>query len=108
MEKENISITIREASQNDLSLIEAFLSRPEIDTLFTPPLSDPVRGMTIQERVKRKFTTGVWIIAVYENQVVGVVAIVPSKLRPEIKAPVSSRAISLGVSFRDWNAEKIM
>lgn len=105
-----MNIVVREAVFADLPLIETFLSKPEIDALFTPPLSDPARGISIEERVKRKFENGVWIIAVYEGNVIGTMAIVPAKLTRDVPPPVPGipNAISLGVSFEDWGAAKIM
>lgn len=107
---EEVGISIRAASVEDVPRIEEFLSRPDIDSLFTPALSDPARGISIHDRVEKKFKNGVWMIAVHDNKVVGCMAVVPSNLSTEVPQtnPEKGVHISQGVSFGDWGVEKIM
>ena len=107
---EEVGINIRVAGSEDKKPLKDFLSRSEIDSLFIPSLSDPIRGMTIDERVDKKFKEGVWVIAAHEGTVVGCMAIVPSKLPLDVppQNPNMRGDISEGVSFREWGVEKIM
>lgn len=104
---EEAAITFREAELGDAILIENFLERPDIDSLFVPALSDPARNMTIKERVEGKIKTGKWIIAIQKDKVVGCMAIVPAKLTKEIKSPEKEGFISEGVSIQEWGKDEI-
>ena len=106
---EEAGIDIREATEADLASLEAFLSRPDIDSLFTPALSNPVRGISIADRVKRKFTQGVWMVSVHHGSVVGCMAVVPSSLPLEVPSPDPEKNIKVseGVSFASWNVDHI-
>jgi|SRR3989344_7180538 len=107
---ESVGITIREANEDDLRPLEDFLVRSDIDSLFSPPLSDPVRGITIHERVQRKFNEGVWVIASREGKVVGCMAVVPSKLSTNVPQsdPEHGIQVSDGISFSGWEVDRIM
>jgi N-acetylglutamate synthase-like GNAT family acetyltransferase len=107
---EDMGISFREAKVGDLPLIEEFLSREEIDRLFEPKLSDPVRGITIKDRVQKKFKKGVWVIALREGKVVGCMAVVPTNLPIEVPPanPKEGIKMSEGISIKDWNVEKVM
>jgi hypothetical protein len=107
---EEVGIRIREASAEDLPLIEEFLSRTDMDSLFTPALSDAARGITITERVQKKSREGVWITSVHNEKVVGCLAIVPAKFptEPMPADPEHGINISEGVSFADWKIRKLM
>lgn len=107
---EAVGISIKEAESSDLPILEEFLARPDIDGLFSPSLSDPVRGITIRDRVQKKFHEGVWVVAVHEGKVVGCMAVVPSRLSIDVPVPDPDRGIkaSEGVSFSGWQADKIM
>ncbi|MBP6884917.1 MAG: hypothetical protein KBC17_03825 [Candidatus Pacebacteria bacterium] len=96
-----IGVTYKIAAEIDLSRIESFLSQKKIDSLFTPPLSHPTRGITIADRVLKKFNTGVWIIAELHQKVIGTLAVVPTHLpkHPPRKKPHKDIHISYGVSF---------
>lgn len=106
---EAVGITIREATEADLPLVEEFLSRPDIDSLFTPPLSDPARGITIAERVQKKFKEGVWILSVHNEKVVGCLAVVPTKLQMEVPPPQPEKGIHIseGISFAEWGTKTL-
>lgn len=107
---EEAGIEIRQAVESDVPHIEAFLSRPDIDSLFTPALSDPARGITIKERAERKFREGAWIISMHEGKVVGCMALVNSKLTNEVPPahPEQRAPLSEGISLSGWGAEKLI
>ena len=107
---EQVGIEIRRAVPADLPGIEEFLSRPDIDSLFVPALSDPARGITIADRVQKKFNQGTWIVSSHEGKIVGCMAIVPSSLPQEVPLPNpdGGMPISEGVSFSDWGPDTIM
>ena len=92
---EEAGIAFKEAEASDLNSIERFLSRPEIDKLFDPLLSDPVRGISMRERVEKKFKQGVWMIAQYGGEVVGCMAVVPSSLPLDVPGPNPAEGINL-------------
>ncbi len=104
---EEIGISFREAFLEDVQSIENFLARKEIDSLFVPLLSDPVRGMTIKERVERKMDNGKWFIAVQGKKVVGCMAVVPAKVTKEVQSPKKEEYISKGVALSGWNKNRI-
>lgn len=106
---EEVGIAIREATDADLQGIADFLQRKDIDSLFTPALSDPARGITIGERVAKKQKEGVWIISVHNEKVVGCLAIVPAKLPLDVPPanPDRGMRISEGVSFKEWDVSAI-
>lgn len=107
---EEAGIAFKEAEASDLNSIERFLSRPEIDSLFVTFLSDPARGISMRERVEKKFKQGVWMIAQYGGEVVGCMAVVPSSLPLDVPGPNPAEGINLseGVSLRGWEVERIM
>ena len=100
---EEVGITFKEATLEDITNIVDFLGRQDIDSLFVPSLSDPVRGMTIRERVERKISNGKWIIAIQEKKVIGCMAIVPARVTKEVQLPKKEGYISKGISFDGWN-----
>ena len=104
---EEVAIAIREAGLEDVKAIEDFLSRPEIDSLFVPPLSSSARGMSITERVERKMNSGKWVVAVRDEIVVGCMAIVPAKLTKEVQPPKKEGYISKGISLDGWKKDQI-
>lgn len=106
---EEAGIEIRIASEADLPGVEAFLSRTDIDALFTPPLSDPARGISIADRVSKKFAEGVWIVSVHQDKVVGCMAVVPTKIPVDVPPPDTSieGGVSEGVSFAEWPVESL-
>ncbi len=101
---EMAGINFKTATEEDLKGLSEFLSRDDIDSLFTPRLSDPVRGVSIEERVKKKFESGNWVIAKRGDSVVGCMAIVPTSLSKEVP---SSELISEGISLNDWKVSEI-
>lgn len=108
---EELGITFKIAEQQDLPKIENFLGKPQIDNLFTPPLSDPTRGISINQRVRTKYKTGFWAISkTPDNQIVGCMAVVPAKVSIEpIKIDLEKYIkISSGISLSEWNVQKIM
>ena len=104
---EEVGIAIKKASLEDKQGIEDFLSRRDIDSLFIPLLSDPVRGMTIKERVAKKIQDGVWFIAVKDKKVVGCMAVVPAKLTKEVQPCKKEYYISEGISLEGWTKNRI-
>ena len=96
-----IGVTYKIASERDLSRIESFLSQKKIDSLFTPPLSHPTRGITIANRVLSKFSSGIWIIAELNQKIIGTLAVVPAHLskHPPRKKPHKDIHISSGLSL---------
>lgn len=104
---EDAAISIRTAELADVPGIKNFLKRPEIDSLFVPPLSDKARGMTIEERVEKKIREGIWVIATKDKKIVGCMAVVPAKLTREVPSPKKEGLISKGVSIEDWKKNKI-
>ena len=107
---EEVGISFKIAEAGDLNSIKEFLSRPEIDSAFKPQLSDPVRGITVDERVDKKFKQGIWVIAIHERKTVGCMAVVPSKLSLDVPEPDPNIGleISEGISLRKWGVERIM
>lgn len=108
---EELGFTFQLANKSDLSKIEDFLSRKDIDALFIPPLSDTTRGISIKERVINKFNIGFWIVSLDLNQkVVGSMAVVPTQISEKpIKVDKKTGIdISLGISISEWDVEKIM
>jgi GNAT superfamily N-acetyltransferase len=107
---EEAGIEIRQAVEGDVVPIEAFLSRPEIDSLFVPALSGPARGITIRERAEKKFREGAWIISAHEGKVVGCMALVNSKLTNDVPPayPEKGMPLSEGVSLADWKVDKLI
>ena len=108
---EEVGITFKIADETDLPQIENFLSQPQIDTLFTPPLSDFTRGISIKQRVKTKYETGFWAISKdSDNVIVGCMAVVPAKigLEPASEDIKKGILISSGVSLIDWGVERIV
>ena len=104
---EQVSITTRAAILEDLPILGKFLERPEIDSLFVPPLSDPTSGITIKDRVGKKMEHGMWIIALREGKVVGCMAVVPAKMEKEPHAPKEAKHISLGIFLEGWDKAKL-
>ncbi|RJP43653.1 hypothetical protein C4587_02855 [Candidatus Parcubacteria bacterium] len=104
---EEARISIREALSADSSLIERFLGRRDIDSLFVPPLSDPVRGTSIRERVEKKFRSGTWTVAIHDGKLIGCMAIIPAKLAREVEFSKAEKGISEGVSLKDWSKSEI-
>lgn len=106
---EEVGISIRQAIESDLPGVQRFLTRPDIDSLFTPALSDPARGITIADRVQSKFNVGVWIVSAHEGEIVGCMAVVPSKLPIEVpqRDETSGIKVSEGISFAGWGASKL-
>ena len=113
VEQDSLKITAKIAQVSDFEALMIFLQREDIDTLFTPVLSDPTRGITIPQRVEIKFKTGHWIIATAHeekvNRVVGCLAIVPSKLEIDVPPtmPSENRPISEGISLNGWDVSEI-
>lgn len=107
---EEAGIEIRQALEGDVPAIEEFLSRSDIDSLFVPALSDPARGITIKERAEKKFREGAWVVSIHEGRVVGCMALVNSKLTNDVPSarPEKGIAISEGISFSGWGAEKLI
>lgn len=107
---EMVGINFRVAKITDLDLLRDFLSKKEIDGLFTPRLSDPVRGITISDRVKKKFDTGAWVIAERGGMVVGSMAIVPTNLSKDVPSsePEKGIKVSEGIPLDGWDVEKIV
>ena len=104
---EEVGITFQEATLENVEDIENFLGKPEIDSLFVPLLSDPVRGMTIRERVENKIKSGKWIIAFQRKKVVGCMAVVPAKVTKEVQPKKREGFISKGISLDGWKKNKI-
>lgn len=96
------------ATHEDLGKIENFLGRPEISSLFTPHLDDPVRKITIKERVQKKYRDGIWVIANHNNMVIGCMAVVPCNIPVEVPKPDLELKISEGISIARWQVKKIM
>ncbi len=113
VDQEGMRISAAIAQQTDLPLLMDFLQRPEIDNLFTPALSDPVRKISIPERVEKKFKSGHWIAATtidhQKRRVVGCLAIVPSRLEYEVPSLDSEhgRYISEGISLVRWGIKEV-
>lgn len=108
---EELGITFKIAQQQDLSKIKIFLEQPLIDNLFTPPLSDPTRGISIDQRVQLKYETGFWAISESANgKIVGCMAVVPTKVgvEPIQTDPEKDIKISSGISLSNWSVQKIM
>ena len=105
---EEAQVSFRIATHEDLGKIENFLGRPEISLLFTPRLDDPIRKITIEERVQKKFRTGIWVIANHNNMVVGCMAVIPDDIPAEVPKPSLGLEISEGISIAKWQVEKIM
>ncbi len=57
------------ATEKDIPRIILFLSEPEIDQAFLPPLSS--RNISIAERVGSNFTNGFWLVALHRGGIVG-------------------------------------
>ena len=70
------------AEKEDLGELVGFLSLAEINNSFVKSLSQ--REITIEERVKRKYGAGVWILAFVEKELAGCLALVPNKDKIEI------------------------
>lgn len=108
---EEVGISFKIAERQDLSKIEGFLEQPQIDNLFTPPLSDPIRGISISQRVQTKYETGFWAISeTPDGQIVGCMAVVPAKISTEpIEINLENGIeISSGVSLSGWKVKRIM
>lgn len=109
VEQDDLRITAKIVQESDLGPLMDFLQREDIDMAFKPALSDPARGITIPQRVEKKFKSGHWIIATAHDgkvsRVSGCLAIVPSKLDIEVPPAIPSegRPISAGISLRGWD-----
>ena len=62
-------ITLVLATEQDIPRVVSFLSTPEIDQSFVPPLSQ--RNTSIKERVRNRFLNGFWLLAVRHGNVIG-------------------------------------
>lgn len=98
------------ATKQDLPELTRFLADPAIDNLFTPPLSHPDRGMTIENRVRKKHegnngSLG-WIIVKHEGKIVGCMAVVPADMDPTFVKD-ESKKVDEGISVPGWEGKKI-
>lgn len=101
---EELDITFCMAKTEDLDSLEKFLASNEIDSLFTPPLSDPTRGITIHDRVQKKFESGVWILSKdSQNNIIGCMAVVPTTVNKDIVNNLNKSDVSLSINLSGWN-----
>lgn len=79
------------AKEEDLPILEAFLSQESIDQAFVKPLSQ--RPQSIEDRVRGKFASGRWLFASDENgSLVGCLALIPKEEQEEVE--ISTFAVS--------------
>jgi|SRR3989344_5501044 len=84
-----MDIHYRTAEKDDLYQLTSFLSLPEIDMFFVKPLSQ--RSLSIEERVRKKYEHGLWLLAMDEKIIAGCLALIP---HDEDYVEISTYAVS--------------